>query len=140
MARILDDKRPDAGLEELRQGKDVDENEIQPLLGGHQPRQYEEERYWRGRHGDEARCQNDPHTRIRARYCLEPFPQGRGQKLIRSFSKTNGIFFMCVNIDPMYSPTIPTKNSCTDDRKKNPIRIGATPNVNLGQNNNLAIR
>ncbi len=30
----------------------------------------------------------------------------------------------------MYSPTIPTNASCTDDMKKNPIRIGARPKLN----------
>src|SRR5450759_1025310 len=66
-----------------------------------------------------------------ARQLLESDKAAAQSKLMRSFSTTSGRWYTWVWIDPMYSPNIPMKKSCTLPRKYTPITSGAKPRSNV---------
>jgi hypothetical protein len=59
---------------------------------------------------------------------------------MRSRSTTSGSFLTWMWIELMYSPRIPMKKSCTEAKKKKPMRIGAVPRTKRSQKTSLATR
>ena len=55
-------------------------------------------------------------------------------KLMRSLSITSGRWYTCVWMEPMYSPRMPMKKSCTLPKKYTPMTRGARPSSNVLQN------
>ena len=61
-------------------------------------------------------------------------------KLTLFLSITRGLFWIFSYKNPTYSPTIPIENNNIENKKNNPIIIGAIPIVNVFQNTNLSIK
>jgi len=59
---------------------------------------------------------------------------------MRSLSITNGLFKLRKWIRPIYSPSTPIKNNCTENSRKIEINIGAIPKGKRCQKISSAIR